>query len=160
MNALDRLFECSTDARFGVSPDGSIRYWNDSFTRLLGLTAEEVRGKTCFDLLCGRDLEDNEVCNANCQRPKQATVGFHGYDFDLVVNDKQGKSIWLNIGSYYVPPKLKMDASDISVFFSLRPVSGHRLLRRPGEQVPLRASGKSQPLDADCTGNTGTGDGC
>jgi PAS domain S-box-containing protein len=130
MNALYKLFECSTDATFGMSPDGSIRYWNDSFPRLLGLTAEEVRGKTCFDLLCGRDLEGNKVCNSNCQIPKQATVGFRGHDFDLVVNNKQGESIWLNIGSYYVPSELKSVANGVSVFFSLRPVSGHRLLRR------------------------------
>ena len=142
MNAIYKLFESCTDAMFGVSPDGSIRYWNDSFTNLLGLTGEEVRGKTCTGLLCGSDLEGNEVCNGNCQIPKRETVGFRGHAFDLMVNDKQGKSICLNINPYFVPPELKRVANGVSVFFSLRPVSGH-WLRATGERCTLRVHGET-----------------
>ncbi|MFQ5644285.1 MAG: LuxR C-terminal-related transcriptional regulator [Thiogranum sp.] len=130
MSALYKLFECGTDATFGVSPEGSIRYWNDAFARLLGVSAGEVLGKSCFGLLCGRDLEGNEVCNGNCRMPKKAGSSYCGRDFDLVVNDNQGRPVWVNIGAYYVPPELKRVANGVSVFFSLRPVSGHRLLRR------------------------------
>ncbi|HFD80379.1 MAG TPA: PAS and helix-turn-helix domain-containing protein [Gammaproteobacteria bacterium] len=130
MNALYKLFEYGSDAAFGISSDGAIRYWNDAFVGLLGMSAGEVRGRACAELLCGRDLEGNEVCGRNCRVPRTVSRGSCMRDFDLVVEDRQGRPMWLNIGSYHVPPELKRVANGVSVFFSVRPVSGHRLLRR------------------------------
>ncbi len=127
---LRQVFEQSTDGVFGIDPSGRIHYWNPVCERLLGRGPDEVLGERCAGLLCGTDLMGQRVCGSRCPVPKEAGKEPGVKDFDLVVDDGRGGSLWLNVGAYYVPPELRDKAGEVSVFFSLRPVSCQRLLQR------------------------------
>lgn len=130
MTALQRIFEQSTDAVFGIDTAGKVRFMNRDFERLLGHSRAQARGASCASLLCGTDVHGKPFCGKHCPIPKtldgDATVG----DFDLVVRRADGDSVLVNVGACYTPRELREEAGQVSVFFSLRRVSPQRLLQR------------------------------
>jgi PAS domain S-box-containing protein len=48
---LFTMLERTADAAFIISDDGEIHSWNKAAERLFGFPAEEVRNKTCFEVL-------------------------------------------------------------------------------------------------------------
>jgi len=130
MTVLQRIFEQSTDAVFGIDTAGKVRFANGDFERLLGHSRDQVRGASCATLLCGTDVHGKPFCGRQCPIPKtlegDATVG----DFDLVVRRADGDSVLVNVGACYTPRELREEAGQVSVFFSLRRVSPQRLLQR------------------------------
>jgi len=60
------IVSSTADAAFATDESGRIVIWNKAAERLLGYAAEEVLGKPCHDILCGRDLFGNRFCDENC----------------------------------------------------------------------------------------------
>jgi len=139
MNALQSIFEQSTDAVFGIDVAGKVRFANSDFEKLLGHTREQVRGSRCATLLCGTDMHGKAFCGEHCPIPR--TVEGHPPvgDFDLVVKRADGDSVLVNIGACYTPRKLLEETGQVSVFFSLRRVSPQRLLQRMAS-VPAKGA--------------------
>jgi PAS domain S-box-containing protein len=96
---LFAILENTTDAVFVVSDKGKIRFWNKSADKLFGYSAEEARGRTCFELLHGIGALGSEVCHENCSVldciGKQSTIP----NFDLNVSTCAGTRLWVNIST-------------------------------------------------------------
>jgi DNA-binding CsgD family transcriptional regulator len=60
---------------FSVDPNGVILSWNEDAERVLGWRAEEVLGRSCFELLAGRDLFGNRYCGGRCPIRSSAAGG-------------------------------------------------------------------------------------
>lgn len=56
----------SRDAVFAIDYGGRIIIWNAACEALLGHRAEESLGRTCWDVLCGKDMHGNVHCYENC----------------------------------------------------------------------------------------------
>jgi DNA-binding CsgD family transcriptional regulator len=68
---LDRIAR-SGEAVFAIDGADRIILWNKPCEALLGLPARRVLGKPCYEVLCGRDVNDNLYCHRNCSVAYQA----------------------------------------------------------------------------------------
>jgi len=68
---LDR-FARSEEAVFAFDGADRIILWNKPCEALLGLPARRVLGKPCYEVICGRDANDNLYCHRNCAVAHQA----------------------------------------------------------------------------------------
>ena len=141
MNALGDVFEYSTDAVFGIDTTGIIRYSNRAFERLLGYSGEQLCGRRCACLLCGTDLNGQEICGPHCPIPKTCNGDPEITDFDMVIRHANGNSILVNIGASYVPRAMQAACDRVAVIFSMRRVDPQRMLQRmaiPPEKEPVK----------------------
>lgn len=51
---------------FSRGPEGTITAWNASAEAMFGLTAAEVVGRRCCDVLAGQDAFGNDYCSESC----------------------------------------------------------------------------------------------
>jgi DNA-binding CsgD family transcriptional regulator len=68
---LDRIAR-SGEAVFAIDGADRIILWNKPCEALLGLPARRVLGKPCYEVMCGRDANDNVYCHRNCAVAHQA----------------------------------------------------------------------------------------
>lgn len=52
--------------RFTNDQNGRIVRWNHAAEKLLGFREEEVLGRSCHDVVCGRDIFGNRFCLPSC----------------------------------------------------------------------------------------------
>lgn len=100
---LDRdlfdFFESAADAVFTVVDSGEICSWNASAEKLFGYKRDEALGKTCFQLFQGRDVLGTLVCTEHCHLRDCAKPGAAVPDFDLEVNTRSGRRLWVNLST-------------------------------------------------------------
>jgi len=132
MSALKELFAHTTDAIFGIDENRNIRFWNKSCENLLGLSHQQAIGRSCADLLCGRDLQGNKICETECPIAKASNaqapyVQTPNSEFDLVLKNRESKPIEVNVESYYIGKPYQKNNNYIQVFHSIRPANRDQL---------------------------------
>jgi two-component system, NarL family, response regulator LiaR len=93
MAALDRAAE----GAFLINSNQRIIYWNQAAQGLLGYTPAEVLGRSCFDIIRGRDDRDHVWCRGNCAVTAKARMGQPVETFNTLATSKSGKLHWINI---------------------------------------------------------------
>ena len=93
------LLERTADAAFVLSDIGEIRYWNKAAERLLGYTAEDVRDKSCHDVLQGIGPLGARVCQEGCSLMECAGKHTEIPNFDMSVQARSGQRLWINIST-------------------------------------------------------------
>ena len=68
---LDRIAR-SGEAVFAIDGADRIILWNKPCDALLGIPARRALGKPCYEVMCGRDANDNLYCHRNCPVAYQA----------------------------------------------------------------------------------------
>jgi len=96
---LFEFLEHTNDAAFAVTDGGEICSWNAAAEALFGFGADEVLGKTCFELFKGRDTLGTLTCTERCQVRECAARHAPIPDFDLEVNTREGGRIWVNMST-------------------------------------------------------------
>ena len=100
---LDRdlfdFLEHTSDAAFAVTDGGEICSWNAGAEALFGFGADEVLGKTCFELFQGRDTLGALTCTERCQVRECAACHASIPDFDLEANTRARGRIWVNMST-------------------------------------------------------------
>ncbi|MFQ5931541.1 MAG: PAS domain-containing protein, partial [Nitrospiraceae bacterium] len=103
MTDLLALISKTADGVFAVDREQRIVFWNNAAAALLGLSAQEVLGRFCYEVIAGRDESGRLVCHANCgslmTALRQDLVPTH----DLVVRTKASQEVWLNVSTIVVP---------------------------------------------------------
>ena len=130
MNMLDKVFDKSTDAVFGVDVAGKILFTNSTFERLLGYSHNQLCGSRCAEVLCGTNLHGRPFCDRDCPIRKTSTRQPPVTDLDLIVKHADGHDILVNIGTSYIQPQPEDDSQQVKVIFSLRQVDPQRMLQR------------------------------
>lgn len=87
----------TADGMFCVDSDQQIVFWSHTAEALLGYSAEEVLGKPCHDVLCGRDAQNHRFCRKNCPVVANARRGRATPDYDVLSQRKDGSDVWLNV---------------------------------------------------------------
>lgn len=126
------LFRDSGDAVFAIDAQQRICYVNAAFVRLLGRPEGEILGHPCSEVLCADDLAQRPVCSAGCTIARQAIQSEPLQNLDLVIKGADGDRCWVNVGAYPVPA---LGRGGPRVYFALRPVSGHRLIRQLASEL-------------------------
>jgi PAS domain S-box-containing protein len=93
------LLERTADAAFVLSDVGEIRYWNKAAERLLGYTAEDVRDKSCHEILQGIGPLGTRVCHEGCTLMECAGKHTEIPNFDMSVQARSGQRLWINIST-------------------------------------------------------------
>jgi PAS domain S-box-containing protein len=60
------IVQSTGDAAFATDDEGRIVIWNRAAERLLGYPAARVLGKSCHEILCGKDVFGNRFCDEDC----------------------------------------------------------------------------------------------
>lgn len=94
---LFRVLEGTADAAFSVDAQGLICSWNRSAERLFGYSSSEILEKPCSELFQGRGALGTMVCTDNCDVLECAAAGREVPNYDLEVNARGGRRLWVNI---------------------------------------------------------------
>ena len=129
MNKLQQVFKHSTDAVFGINAGGNICFMNSSCESLLGYSENDARDHTCASVLCCRDMNGESICE-DCPVKQMATGSLPFSDFDMVVKQKSGNTILVNVGANYTSSEVQQKDSNVDVILSLRRINSQRLLQR------------------------------
>jgi len=96
---LFALLERTTDAVFAISAEGKIQHWNKAAERLFGYPAEEVRDKTCYEILGGIGVLGTRVCHEGCSVMECARNQTEIPNFDMSVQTRSGERLWINVST-------------------------------------------------------------
>ena len=129
MNELQQVFKHSTDAVFGIDYGGNICFMNSSCVNLLGYSENDIRDKTCAGILYCRDMNGQSICE-DCPVKQMARGVLPFSDFDMVVKQKSGNTILVNVGASYTCTEVQQKDSNVDVILSLRRINSQRLLQR------------------------------
>lgn len=130
MGALHELFEHTSEAIFGIDENRNIRFWNKSCEDLLRVPHQQALGKSCAELLCGKDAEGNSICAKACPIVKAPNAQVFDNHFSLVLETGNNESLAVNVGSYFIEKSYRENNDDVRVFHTVRPV-----IRRKGHAI-------------------------
>lgn len=91
------------DGVFAVDGEQRISLWNRAAEELLGVTAQEVLGRSCYEVIQGRDERGCLLCRQACRDLAMAERGETIPTHDLLALTKGGQQVWLNISHMVVP---------------------------------------------------------
>lgn len=75
---------------FRTDDDGVIEEWNAAAERLLGVAASDAEGRSCWDVIRGRDDDGHLVCHPGCSVARLARHGWPVSCTDLNVPTPRG----------------------------------------------------------------------
>jgi PAS domain S-box-containing protein len=89
---------CNTaDGVFVVDAEKRILRWNKGAERILGCEERDVLNRECFRVVAGKDGTDKARCGQNCKVHSNALNGALQDNFDLLVQGKDNRPLWLNV---------------------------------------------------------------
>jgi len=130
---LDRIAR-SGEAVFAIDGADRIILWNKPCEKLLNLPARRVMGKPCYEVMCGRDANDNVYCHRNCPVAFQARQKTNDpvHPFVLTIKNGEGKPQRVSSSLFAIPSYHPVLTTVVHV---LRP-----------EESKKPASARSEPL--------------
>lgn len=134
MRQVQQIFEGSGDGVFGIDRQRRITYVNPAFLQVLGKATNDLRGKPCYDVLCAEDLAACRFCHSQCPIAREALQERPVPHFDLVIPRDGGDRRWVNVG-VYPARSANTDPGETRVYFALRSVDGHRLIRKLASEL-------------------------
>lgn len=136
----------TADGVFCVDSGQRIVYWSEQAEGVLGHAAGEVLGKQCYDVLAGRDLQNNRFCRPGCPVVASARRGDPVGDYDLLSRTRAGADTWLNVSVLVLKGKKQRRPSVVHL---LRDVTE----RRRVEGLARRAIEALRELESGDGGN-------
>ncbi len=100
---MKRLFHSlskTNDGAFVIDGRHRIVFWNKAAERILGFTTEEVVGRSCYEILGGRDEQGRTLCQRYCQVVIRAERGDILPNRDVLAGDRTGERRWLNVTTF------------------------------------------------------------
>lgn len=96
--AVEILIEARTaDAVFVVDPDYQIVHWDARAESLIGLMAEEMIGKLCYEVLRGECEGGNAFCAHECPIMRLARAGQPVSSYDMRVSTRWSGKRWVGV---------------------------------------------------------------
>lgn len=96
------LVEATGDAAFAIDAQGQIIAWNLAAESMLGHSAQEVLGRQCAEVICGRDVFGNLYCDMQCNPRQQLARHDTVKSFDLHVPTALGETIGIRVFSVLI----------------------------------------------------------
>jgi PAS domain S-box-containing protein len=124
---VDQTLARAADGVCLMDGEGKIRFWNRAAERLLGFSGRDVVGRTCCDVLGGRDDSGNRLCYPGCQVRTLVGLNEGVEHFDMRTRTKTGQPVWLDIS---VLPLTNGGNGAPSIVYLFRDVTATRELLR------------------------------
>jgi PAS domain S-box-containing protein len=80
----------ATDGMFVTDDRQRIVAWSSAAQRMLGFSADEAIGKTCFQVVMGREPDGHPVCGRNCSVTRNARRGRGTASYEVVAQARDG----------------------------------------------------------------------
>lgn len=123
MYSLLAALDNAADGAYVIDENQRIVYWNSAAQSMLGYAPEEVLGRSCVEIIQGRDEHDHRWCRGNCHVITTVREGEVVETFNVCARSKSGALRWLNVSILTLPvaaasnPKLVLhlfrDATEI-----------------------------------------------
>lgn len=102
MDALNVIARAGA-AAFATDEEGRIAVWNKGAEELLGYPASQVLGKSCHEVICGRDVFGNRFCNRQCALTFMVEQHETVRHFELDVRNESGETVTANVSIVVLP---------------------------------------------------------
>ena len=102
MDVHDLILD-TADGVLAIDRDQQIVLWNRGAEALLGYTAQEVLGKFCYEVLCGRDDAGLPACLRYCRDIMMTLREEPVHAHDLLVRTKGSRETWMSVSTLLVP---------------------------------------------------------
>jgi PAS domain S-box-containing protein len=80
----------ATDGMFVTDDRQRIVAWSSAAQRMLGFSADEAVGKTCYQVVMGREPDGHPVCGRNCSVTRNARRGRGTASYEVVAQARDG----------------------------------------------------------------------
>jgi PAS domain S-box-containing protein len=115
-SALKDALARAGDGVFVTRPAGCIVMWNRTAEKILGYSAREVIGRSCRDVLAGRDAEGEVLCREKCRPLTLVKHGMAVPNFDVQTCSKAGRLVWINVSILALPASPHSAALTVHLF--------------------------------------------
>ena len=142
----------TAEGMFAVDAQQRIIVWNKAAEALLGYAAEEVYGKSCCEIIQGRDSNGVLQCVAHCSHFEQGKSLRWARHMELQSRSKSGQNVWISIATVSIVSARRELSALVHIFrqtdrpnpassslVSLPPAS-------PGQGVAGREHGSASPF--------------
>ena len=147
-DTLDRISR-SGAAAFAMDGANRITYWNRACEGLLGRPARHVIGKHCWEVMCGRDGNDNVYCHTACPVAHQARQKNDPVHPFRIRTRATGKRVEVEVSMFAVP---SYHPALTSVVHVLRPDSiRHETAAQAAVAAPAAPAAPKATIVADPT---------
>lgn len=154
------IVSSTADAAFATDEDDRIVIWNHGAEQLLGYEAARVLGRTCHDIICGKDVFGNRFCDEHCSLTQMIRRHEALHHFEMDVRKSSGETLRAMFSVVVVPgPR----PTQFTVIHILRPVERSSevdgLIRKilTGSQDRFSSPSSADSSDAPPTRPTLTG---
>jgi PAS domain S-box-containing protein len=103
MDSLFQILDNAADGAFVIDEDQHIVYWNQAAQDILGYAPEDVIGRSCYEILRGRDDKEKAICRHHCHVATTALTGSSVTTYDTCVRTKAGEVRWINVSILTFP---------------------------------------------------------
>lgn len=139
--AMPVKFGASAEALVAIDDRGTIVFWNDAATNLLGRNATQAMGRPCHEVMQGLTPGGGHLCGPNCAIAESCRRLRAPRRFEMVVHHPDGADLWLEVITCIV---LDEDDRPVTVHIIGESVSARRLTDL-AETVVRRVSGGGLP---------------
>ncbi len=137
----------AADGVFAVDRAQHIVFWNAAAERLLGYRADEVYGRTCYEVFGGQARPGCLVCGADCPVIVSARRGDTIPAYNLLSQTKEGRSLLLSVSVVVLP----VSAHALATIHLFRDVTPQMQYENYVEQL-LRAAARLPSSTASSAG--------
>jgi PAS domain S-box-containing protein len=146
-----RSVEASGDPIFVVGERWDILHWNRAAEAAFGKTAEDVRGRQCYDVIAGIDDSGREICRLHCEKWALARRGAKIRAFDVRALPTHER--WANVA---ILPVIDDVGRPYALVHVLRNVERAKRIERFVREL---AVGAEDVLEAKAGNGNGNGNG-
>lgn len=138
-----RRFGTTNEALFVADDKGRIKYWSEGAERLVGYSEEEVLGKRCYSVLCGR-RGGKAWCQPDCAIRRTVRRGALPAHVVLDVRPRSGRRIPVEAAFL-----VRKDRQKYVVAHLLQDASGEQRLRQALDEVQRLLRGVEADVPAE-----------
>ena len=102
MDPLD-VISRSGAAAFATDEKGRITIWNEGARGILGYPASNVLGKSCHEIVCGRDVFGNRFCDRQCAVMQMTDRHEAVRHFELDIRTESGEIVQTHVSIVVLP---------------------------------------------------------
>lgn len=103
MDAIITALNRAADAAFVIDSSQRIVVWNDAAKAMFGYSVEEALGRSCYDIVRGRDEHDHAWCRGNCRVVVGARAAEPVESFNTLARARDGSPRWINVTILTLP---------------------------------------------------------
>jgi PAS domain S-box-containing protein len=147
----DEIVKSTAEPAFATDQDRRIVSWNEAAEQFLGHAREDVLGRPCYEVTCGRDLFGNRHCDEVCPLSNMVRRGESIRHFELDLRKSSGERVRVSLNVLVIPGG---GPDGFAIVHLMRPGDGARehqigQTQRPASSTPTARSGRSHDRGHD-----------